>query len=42
MIECENVDEIVTPEVTTPTIGFTNNLPKAVDEHAEINSSRSH
>jgi hypothetical protein len=42
MIECENVDEIVTPEVTTLTIAFTNNLPKAVDEHAVINSSRSH
>lgn len=42
MIECENVDEIVTPEVKTPTIAFTNNLPKAVDEHAVINSSRSH
>ena len=42
MIECENVDEIVTLEVTTPSIAFTNNLPKAVDEHAVINSSNLH
>ena len=42
MIESENVDEIATPEVTTLTIAFTNNLPKAVDEHAVINSSKSH